>query len=130
MKNITYYFYFSSYDNAEQCTKITYGYVEKESLTKGSTKSACMTIQQNKWNFLKITVKDDCDHCNNVTGFVNGQIFFTFEAHFPTRGFGGALAENGFSNVVEFREFDIAPIIPFPSLTPGMNDISIRSILK
>jgi len=111
-----YDFVYLSYDKADSCTKMAYGYVEKESLTKGSTKSACMSIQSNKWNFLKITVKDDCDHCNNVDGYVNGQHVFSFEAHFATRGFGGALAENGFSNVVEFREFDIAPIIPSQSL--------------
>ena len=109
---------------------MTYGYVEKESLTKGSTKSACMNIQPNKWNFLKISVKDDCDHCNNVDGYVNGQHVFSFEAHFATRGFGGALAENGFSNVVEFREFDIAPIIPSQSLPAGMKNIPIISFLK
>merc|ERR1712136_471902 len=106
-----YDFIYLSYDNADLCTKLTYGYVEKESLTKASTKSACINIQLNKWNFLKITVKDDCDHCDNVDGYVNGQRVFSFEAHFATRGFGGALAENGFSNVVEFREFDIGPII-------------------
>jgi len=114
-----YDFIYLSYDNADLCTKLTYGYVEKESLTKASTKSACINIQLNKWNFLKITVKDDCDHCDNVDGYVNGQRVFSFEAHFATRGFGGALAENGFSNVVEFREFDIGPIIrslPDPSL--------------
>jgi len=106
-----YDFIYLSYDNAALCTKLTYGYVEKESLTKASTKSACINIQLNKWNFLKITVKDDCDHCDNVDGYVDGQRVFSFEAHFATRGFGGALAENGFSNVVEFREFDIGPII-------------------
>jgi len=107
-----YDFVYLSYDIANSCTKMAYGYVEKESLTLSSTKSACMNIQPHKWNFLKITVKDDCDHCNNVDGYVNGHRVFSFEAHFATRGFGGALAENGFSNVVEFREFDIGPIIP------------------
>jgi len=107
-----YDFVYLSYDKANSCTKMAYGYVEKESLTQSSTKSTCMNIQPNKWNFLKITVKDECDHCNNVDGYVNGHRVFSFEAHFATRGFGGALAENGFSNVVEFREFDIGPIIP------------------
>ena len=120
--------YFSSYDTTDSCTKMAYGYVEKESLIKFSTKSTCMTIQPNKWNFLKISVKGDCDHCSNVDGYVNGQHIFSFEAHFETRGFGGALAENGFSNVVEFREFDIEPIIPSQSLPAGMNNIPIIHI--
>ena len=131
MLNTNNYLHFSSYDNADLCTKLTYGYVEKESLTKFSSKSACMNIQLNKWNFLKITVRDDCDNCDNVDGYVNGQLVFSFEAHFATRGFGGALAENGFSNVVEFREFDIGPIIPFlPPVPPaaGMNNNAISPI--
>ena len=107
---------------------MAYGYVEKESLTKFFTKSTCMTIQPNKWNFLKISVKGHCNHCNNVDGYVNGQRVFSFKAHFATRGFGGALAENGFSNVVEFRDFDIEPIIPSQSLPAGMNDIRIIPI--
>ena len=75
-------------------------------------------------------MEDDCDHCDNVDGYVNGQRVFSFEAHFATRGFGGALAENGFSNVVEFREFEIEPIIPSQSLPAGMNNISIIPIRK
>jgi len=114
-----YDFVYLSYDQADSCTKMAYGYVENESLTNGSTKSACFSIQPNKWNFLKITVKDDCDHCKNVDGYVNGDLVFSFEAHFATRGFGGALAENGFSNVVEFREFDIGPIIPSGTCVPN-----------
>jgi len=121
-----YDFVYLSYDNADSCTKLTYGYVEKESLTKFSTKSDCMNIRLNEWNFLKITVKDNCDHCDNVDGYVNGQRVFSFEAHFATRGFGGALAENGFSNVVEFREFDIGPIIPSLAPVAAKNNIAFQ----
>ena len=47
-----------------------------------------------------------------MNAYVNGRVIRTFEAHFTTRGFGGVLAENGFNNIAEFRNFDISPIMP------------------
>ena len=93
------------------------GYTENGILNKFSNPSACIDIQANKWNFLKIVVKEECSNCLNVEGFVNGCQVFSFQSHFNTRGFGGVLTENGFNNVVEFRKFDIDPIIP--ELCPG-----------
>ena len=88
------------------------GYVDNGVLAVSSDASPCINIQSNKWNFLKIMVKEECNNCTNVDGFINGCKLFSFQSHFNTRGFGGVLAENGFSNVVEFRKFDIDPIIP------------------
>jgi len=65
-----------------------------------------------------LIVKEECNHCNNVEAFVDGRDVGSFEAHFVTRGFGGVLAENGFTNIAEFRKFDIAPIIPDLELLP------------
>ena len=56
-------------------------------------------------------VNEECNHCNNVDAFVDSRNVGTFQAHFATRGFGGVLAENGFTNVAEFRKFNIGPII-------------------
>ena len=35
-----------------------------------------------------------------------------FKANFSTRGYGGAIVATGFNSVVEFRNYDVAPI-PF-----------------
>jgi len=100
-----------SYDIIDSCTKMVNGYVENAILTRSSNTSAYIDIQTNKWNFLKIVVREECNKCMNVDGFINGCQVFSFQSHFNTRGFGGGLAENGHNNVVEFRKFDIDPII-------------------
>ena len=89
------------------------GYVENAILTRSPNTSACIDIQAKKWNFMKIVVREECNSCMNVDGFINGCKVFSFQSHFNTRGFGGGLAENGHNNVVEFRKFDIDPIIQF-----------------
>ena len=81
-------------------------------IRKSTEKLGCVDIQPANWNSLKLIVKDECNHCNNVDAFVDGRYIGSFEAQFATRGFGGVLAENGFSNIAEFRNFDISPIIP------------------
>ena len=109
-------FYFSSsYNSSEGCTKMVSGYVENAILTRSPDTSACIDIEAKKWNFLKIVVREECIDCMNVDGFINGCKVFSFQSHFNTRGFGGGLAENGHNNVVEFRKFDIDPIIQFCS---------------
>ena len=94
--------------------------MEKGVITKSTKTSGCLDLQPANWNALKLIVNEECNHCNNVDAFVDGKHVGSFEAHFATRGFGGVLAENGFSNIAEFRKFDIAPIIP---------DLSGRSVL-
>ena len=106
-----YNFYFS-YDSHENCIKVEPGYVERGIMRKSTPKLGCVDLQPANWNALKLIVNDECNHCNNVEAFVDGQQIGSFAAHFATRGFGGVLAENGFSNIAEFRKFDIAPIIP------------------
>ena len=48
----------------------------------------------------------------NINAYIDEKLVGSFIGKFVTRGFGGVLAENGFNNVAEFRNFDIAPIIP------------------
>ena len=81
-------------------------------MRKSRKKLGCVDVQPANWNALKLIVNDECNNCKNVDVFVDGLQVGSFEAHFATRGFGGVLAENGFNNIAEFREFDIAPIIP------------------
>merc|ERR1712227_329240 len=107
-----YDFAYLSYDVHDKCIKVQPGYVEKGVITKLKKKLGCIDRQPKKWNALKLIVKEECNHCNNVEAFVDGRSVGSFEAHFATRGFGGVLAENGFNNIAEFRKFDIAPIIP------------------
>ena len=93
-----------------------HGYVEngevKESVLppalNPSVTNLCIKIPDENWNFIKLVVGAD----KIVNAYVNGRHIRTFEAHFTTRGFGGVLAENGFNNIAEFRNFDIAPIMP------------------
>ena len=49
---------------------------------------------------------------NNINAYIDEKLVGSFKGKFETRGFGGVLAENGFTNVAEFRNFDIAPIVP------------------
>ena len=95
------------------------GYVEKGMITKSTKNLGCVDIKTSNWNVLKLIVNEECNHCNNVEAFIDGQKVGSFEAHFATRGFGGALAENGFNNIAEFRSFEIAPIIPDLSEVSG-----------
>ena len=48
----------------------------------------------------------------NINAYIDEKLVGSLVAKFLTRGFGGVLAENGFNNVAEFRNFDIAPIVP------------------
>ena len=88
------------------------GYVEKGQIRKSTRKFGCVDIQTSNWNALTLIVNEECDQCNNVEAYIDSRKVGSFEAHFATRGFGGVLAENGFSNIAEFRNFDISPIIP------------------
>ena len=91
------------------------GYVENGVQTKLPAKSECLKIQTNSWNFLKLTVseKDEaCQNCQNIDAYIDDRKVGSFEGRFTTRGFGGVLAENGNNNIAEFRNFDIAPIVP------------------
>ena len=66
------------------------------------------SIQSGKWYRLKIEVAENRD----VKLFLNGvQLGSTFKASFTTRGYGGVLVANGYSNVVQFRNYDVAPQI-------------------
>ena len=48
----------------------------------------------------------------SINAFIDEKLVGSFKGQFVTRGFGSVLAENGFNNVAEFRNFDIAPIVP------------------
>lgn len=50
--------------------------------------------------------------------YVNGQKIGSFRSSFTTRGFGGVLVRNGFNNIAEFRNFDIAPKLVVEVLPP------------
>ena len=88
------------------------GFVDNGLITKSNELLECVDIQTSEWNALKLIVNEECNNCTNVMAYINGCKVGSFGAHFATRGFGGVLAENGFSNIAEFRKFDIAPIIP------------------
>ena len=81
-------------------------------IEKSSTKSKCLKMHARKWNNLKLMVEKKCSKCKNVKAFIDNRWVGSFEAYFQTRGEGGVLVENGFNNIAEFRNFDIAPIIP------------------
>ena len=81
---------------------------QSHAICSRSWTSLCIKIPEEKWNFVKLVVGAD----KSVNAYVNGRLIKTFEAHFTTRGFGGVLAENSFNNIAEFRNFDIAPILP------------------
>ena len=101
-----------SYDASKNCTTIVPGYVDKGVLTKSTEKLTCVKLEASEWNTLKLIVNEECNNCKNVNAFIDGTEVGSFEAHFTTRGFGGVLAENGFNNIAEFRNFDISPVIP------------------
>ena len=54
----------------------------------------------------------DFPDLKNINAYIDEKLVGSFKGQFVTRGFGGVLAENGFTNVAEFRNFDIAPIVP------------------
>merc|ERR1711921_38805 len=75
----------------------------------------CLNLQTNSWNSLRLDVnqkRSDIPDLKNINAFIDEKIVGSFKGQFQTRGFGGVLAENGYNNLAEFRNFDIAPIIP------------------
>ena len=63
-------------------------------------------IRSGKWYRLKIEVAEKKD----VKLFLDGvQLGSTFKASFTTRGYGGVVVANGYSNVVQFRNLSLAP---------------------
>ena len=64
-------------------------------------------ISSGNWYSLKIKVQAN----KNVDLFLNGKVIGHFNAKFTTRGYGGAIVANGYSNVVQFRNFKVSPIL-------------------
>jgi len=72
-------------------------------------------VQSGKWYNFKIEVSPNKD----VKVFLNDVTLGLFKAQFTTRGLGGALVLNGFSNLAEFRNFDVSPILA--TLNPSLS---------
>jgi len=103
------------YIDGQKCTAVVHGYVDKGNVPVELATSGCLKIQTNSWNSLRLTVneKSPADpNLKNINAYIDEKLVGSFIGKFVTRGFGGVLAENGFNNVAEFRNFDIAPIIP------------------
>ena len=64
-------------------------------------------ISSGNWYSLKIKVQAN----KNVDLFLNNKAIGHFKAKFATRGYGGAIFANGYSNVVQFRNFKVSPIL-------------------
>jgi len=106
--------YLRYYDN-ENCTAVVHGFVEEGNIPNELATSKCLNIQTNSWNSLRLAVNDkrsDIPDLKNINAFIDEKIVGSFKGQFQTRGFGGVLAENGYNNLAEFRNFDIAPIVP------------------
>jgi len=64
-------------------------------------------IEAGKWYHFKIEVSTS----KNVFITLNDVSLGSFQASFPTRGYGGVLVANGFDNTALFRNYDVAPIL-------------------
>ena len=64
-------------------------------------------ISSGNWYSLKIVVKAN----KNVDLFLNDKKIGSFVAKFTTRGYGGFMIANGYRNVVQFRDFNLSPVI-------------------
>ena len=60
----------------------------------------------NKWYNFKIKVESN----KNVTIYLNNEIKGHFTATFETRGYGGIAIPNGYSTIMQYRNFQISPI--------------------
>jgi len=89
-------------------TSFAYGRVFNGELqfTSGSV-GGNPAISSGNWYSLKIVVRPN----KNVDLFLNDQKIGNFNAKFTTRGYGGAIVATGYRNVVQFRNFNISPII-------------------
>ena len=72
-----------------------------------SVSGAGSAISSGKWYSLRIVVQGN----KNVDLFLNDKKIGNFNANFTTRGYGGVLVATGFKNVVQFRNFKLAPVI-------------------
>jgi len=110
-----YEFAYLRYYDDENCTALVHGFVEEGNIPNELATSKCLNIQTNSWNSLRLAVnqkRPDIPDLKNINAFIDEKIVGSFKGQFPTRGFGGVLAENGYNNLAEFRNFDIAPIVP------------------
>jgi len=64
-------------------------------------------ISSGNWYSLKIVVKAN----KNVDLFLNDNNIGNFNAKFTTRGYGGFIIATGYRNVVQFRDFNLSPVI-------------------
>ena len=64
-------------------------------------------ISSGNWYSLKIIVKAN----KNVDLFLNDKSIGHFNAKFTTRGYGGYMIGNGYRNVVQFRDFNLSPVV-------------------
>ena len=64
-------------------------------------------ISSGNWYSLKIKVEANKD----VDLFLNDKNIGHFKAKFTTRGYGGVIVATGYRNVVQFRDFKLAPIL-------------------
>jgi len=110
-----YEFAYLRYYDDKNCTAVVHGFVEDGNIPNELATSKCLNIQTNSWNSLRLAVnqkRPDIPDLKNINAFIDEKIVGSFKGQFPTRGFGGVLAENGYNNLAEFRNFDIAPIVP------------------
>lgn len=93
-------------------TTTVFGSIKNGVLAIAGTITNDPPIQSRKWYNLKIEVSTN----KNVNVFLNGVrlnkfVKPSFKAFFTTRGYGGVIVANGYKNVVQFRNFDVAPIL-------------------
>ena len=75
---------------------------------------SCVSLSARGWHSLKLSLSRGGD----ADVYVNDQKIGSFHSTFTTRGFGGVLVRNGFDNIAEFRNFDIAPKLVDEVLPP------------
>ena len=64
-------------------------------------------ISSGNWYSLRIVVQGN----KNVELYLNDKKIGNFNAKFTTRGYGGVIVATGYKNVVQFRNFKLAPVV-------------------
>jgi len=64
-------------------------------------------VKLREWYNFKVVVLPN----KTVTVKLNDQVLGSFKAYFSTRGYGGVIGATGFNSVLQFRNFDVSPIL-------------------